>query len=105
MKRSLAAFVGVAALSIIALAPSKASAGWGWWGGPGVSINIGPRYGYLRLSSIRILRISLRLLWLPTLRLLWVPSLRLLRWILWLPSLLAWPLETPLAALALTPLE
>jgi hypothetical protein len=46
MNRSLAALVGGVALAIVALAPSKATAGWGWWGGPGFSITIGPRYGY-----------------------------------------------------------
>jgi hypothetical protein len=35
----------------------------------------------------------------PSVRLLWVPSLRILRW--WVPSILAWSLETSLAALAL----
>ena len=34
MSRSLAALVGVAAIVILALTPSKASAGWGWWGRP-----------------------------------------------------------------------
>ena len=46
MKRSVGALVGILALATIVLAPSKASAGWGWWGGPGVNITIGPRYGY-----------------------------------------------------------
>jgi len=34
------------AIAIVALTPSKASAGWGWWGGPGVNIYVGPRYPY-----------------------------------------------------------
>ena len=46
MKKLLACFLCAAALGIVALAPSKASAGWGWWGGPGVNIYIGPRYRY-----------------------------------------------------------
>jgi hypothetical protein len=28
----------VVAIAEVALTPSKASAGWGWWGGPGVNI-------------------------------------------------------------------
>ena len=39
-------FIGCVAVASVALLPAKASAGWGWWGGPGVSITIGPRYGY-----------------------------------------------------------
>jgi len=46
MKKRLACFAGCVAVALLAFAPSKASAGWGWWGGPGVSITIGPRYGY-----------------------------------------------------------
>jgi hypothetical protein len=46
MNRSLVALVGLLALAGLALTPSKASAGWGWWGGPGFSITVGPRYGY-----------------------------------------------------------
>jgi hypothetical protein len=61
-----------------------------------------PSLWLLRLSSIRILRLSVRVLWIPSLRLLWIPPLRVLRRILRLSTLLAWPLETPLAALALT---
>ncbi len=46
MKKHLACFLCVVALAVMAFAPSKASAGWGWWGGPGISIYVGPRYGY-----------------------------------------------------------
>jgi hypothetical protein len=33
-------------LAVLAMAPAKVSAGWGWWGGPGISVYVGPRYGY-----------------------------------------------------------
>jgi hypothetical protein len=46
MKRRLACLLGAAAIAVVALTPSKASAGWGWWGGPGINIYIGPRYPY-----------------------------------------------------------
>ena len=39
-------FIACLAVAFLALMPAKASAGWGWYGGPGVSITIGPRYGY-----------------------------------------------------------
>ena len=37
-----------AALGLVAITPGSAEAGWrsGWWGGPGVGIYVGPRYGY-----------------------------------------------------------
>ena len=38
--------IGCLAVASVALLPAKASAGWGWWGGPGISVTIGPRYGY-----------------------------------------------------------
>jgi hypothetical protein len=46
MNKVLACLMGCVAVAFLALAPVKAFAGWGWWGGPGVSITIGPRYGY-----------------------------------------------------------
>jgi hypothetical protein len=46
MKKLLASLLCVVAIAFVALTPSKASAGWGWWGGPGISIYVGPRYGY-----------------------------------------------------------
>jgi hypothetical protein len=36
--------IAALAVGIVAFTPSKATAGWGWWGGPGISITIGPRY-------------------------------------------------------------
>jgi hypothetical protein len=41
MKKLVACILCVAALAVMALTPSKASAGWGWWGGPGINIYIG----------------------------------------------------------------
>ncbi len=40
--------VGALALTIVTLSPSLAEAGWRRWGrvGPGVSVYVGPRYGY-----------------------------------------------------------
>jgi len=40
--------VGALALTIVTLSPSSAEAGWRRWGraGPGVSVYVGPRYGY-----------------------------------------------------------
>ena len=33
MKKGVTCFAGCVALALLAFAPSKASAGWGWWGG------------------------------------------------------------------------
>jgi len=36
-------------LAFVTLSPSSAEAGWrrwGYWGGPGVSVYVGPRYGW-----------------------------------------------------------
>jgi hypothetical protein len=40
--------VGALALAFVTLSPSSADAGWRrWgWGGPGVNVYVGPRYGY-----------------------------------------------------------
>jgi hypothetical protein len=38
MKMRLVFILFVVAIAEVALTPSKASAGWGWWGGPGVNI-------------------------------------------------------------------
>jgi len=38
--------VGVLALAFVTLSPSSADAGWRRWGGPGVNVYVGPRYGY-----------------------------------------------------------
>ena len=48
MRRNLVCVLGALAIAVVALAPTKAAAGWGWWGGPrfGFGITIGPRYGY-----------------------------------------------------------
>jgi hypothetical protein len=48
----LATFVvalGALVLAIVTLSPSSAEAGWrrwGYWGGPGVNVYVGPRYGW-----------------------------------------------------------
>ncbi|MGC1711995.1 MAG: sulfur globule protein precursor [Methyloceanibacter sp.] len=48
----LATFVvalGALVLAFVTLSPNSAEAGWrrGWgWGGPGVNVYVGPRYGY-----------------------------------------------------------
>ena len=48
----LATFVvalGALVLTFVTLSPNSAEAGWrrGWgWGGPGVNVYVGPRYGY-----------------------------------------------------------
>jgi hypothetical protein len=49
----MAVAAGALALTLVALAPSSAEAGWrrgyGWsggWGGPGVGVYVGPRYGW-----------------------------------------------------------
>lgn len=36
MQKRLAYFLAVLAMATIALAPAKVSAGWGWWGAPGL---------------------------------------------------------------------
>jgi hypothetical protein len=46
MKKGVVSVVCCVVIALLAFTPSKASAGWGWWGGPGISITIGPRYGY-----------------------------------------------------------
>ncbi len=43
--------VGALAFTFVTLSPSTADAGWrkrGWggWGGPGVNVYVGPRWGY-----------------------------------------------------------
>lgn len=39
--------VGALALAIVTIAPSSAEAGWRRWArGPGVSVYVGPRWGY-----------------------------------------------------------
>jgi hypothetical protein len=44
----MAVAAGALALALVSLAPSSAEAGWrrGYWGGPGVSVYVGPRYGW-----------------------------------------------------------
>ena len=45
----LAVVVGALALTLVSLAPRSAEAGWrrGYWGwGPGVSVHVGPRWGW-----------------------------------------------------------
>ena len=49
MKYALTCLAGLMALGLVALAPDTASAryhGWGWGGGPGFGVYVGPRYGY-----------------------------------------------------------
>jgi len=40
--------IGALALAVVTLSPSSAEARWrrGGWGGPGVSVYVGPRWGY-----------------------------------------------------------
>jgi hypothetical protein len=40
--------VGALALTFVTLSPNSAEAGWrrGGWGGPGVNVCVGPRWGY-----------------------------------------------------------
>jgi hypothetical protein len=38
--------VGALALAVVTLTPSSADAGWRRWGGPGVHVYVGPRWGY-----------------------------------------------------------
>jgi hypothetical protein len=38
--------VGALALAVVTLTPSSAEAGWRRWGGPGVRVYVGPRWGY-----------------------------------------------------------
>jgi hypothetical protein len=40
--------LGALVLAFVALSPSSAEAGWrrGWYGGPGVSVYVGPRWGW-----------------------------------------------------------
>jgi len=45
MNKRVAYFLGALVMAAVGLVPVKASAGWGWWGGPGISITIGPRWG------------------------------------------------------------
>ena len=46
----MAVAAGALALTLVSLAPSSAEAGWRrgyWgWGGPGVGVYVGPRYGW-----------------------------------------------------------
>ena len=56
MRRPLVCLLGALAISLVAVAPSKAFAGWGWWGvdlglsicggGPYVNVCINPRPNY-----------------------------------------------------------
>lgn len=44
MRKQLAWLVAALAIGIVALAPSDATAGRGWRGGPGIGVAIGPSY-------------------------------------------------------------
>jgi hypothetical protein len=43
---TLVVAVGALALAVVTLSPSSAEAGWRRWGGPGVRVYVGPRWGY-----------------------------------------------------------
>ncbi|MCJ7527370.1 MAG: hypothetical protein MUO37_04545 [Methyloceanibacter sp.] len=46
---TFAVAVAALVLAFVTFSPSSAEAGWrgrGWYGGPGVSVYVGPRYGY-----------------------------------------------------------
>src|SRR4029079_7595974 len=45
MNKRVAYFLGALVMAAVGLVPVKASAGWGWWGGPGIIITIAPRWG------------------------------------------------------------
>ena len=89
MNKRLAYFLAALAMAAVALTPAKASAGWGWWGGPGISITW-PALG------LRVLRLpSVWVLWLRLSALLWASLVRLLR--LWSPRSLGTPCTSPMA--------
>lgn len=46
MIKRLTYFLAILGMITVAFVPARASAGWGWWGGPGISIYVGPRSGY-----------------------------------------------------------
>jgi hypothetical protein len=45
---TFAVALGALVLAFVTLSPSSAEAGWrrGWYGGPGVNVYVGPRWGY-----------------------------------------------------------
>jgi len=46
---TFAVALGALVLAFVTLSPSSADAGWrgrGWYGGPGVNVYVGPRWGY-----------------------------------------------------------
>jgi hypothetical protein len=54
MKYLLTCATAAAALGLVAGAPGLAEAGWRYgWGGPGVSIYVGPRHHYYRHYGYR----------------------------------------------------
>ena len=69
---TFAVALGALVLAFVTLSPSSADAGWrgrGWYGGPGVNVYVGPRWGYRpALSPLwRGLRLRLPLRLLPLL--------------------------------------
>ncbi len=66
---TFAVALGALVLAFVTLSPSSAEAGWrgrGWYGGPGVNVYVGPRWGcygprYRYWGALR-LRLPLRLL-------------------------------------------
>ncbi len=65
---TFAVALGALVLAFVTLSPSSAEAGWrgrGWYGGPGVNVYVGPRWGWYgprRYYGGLRLRLSLRLL-------------------------------------------
>ena len=65
---TFAVALGALVLAFVTLSPSSAEAGWrgrGWYGGPGVNVYVGPRWGYYgprRHYGALCLRLPLRLL-------------------------------------------
>jgi hypothetical protein len=45
---TLVVAVAALVLAVVTISPSSAEAGWrrGHWGGPGVSVHVGPRWGW-----------------------------------------------------------
>ena len=68
MIKRLTYFLAILGMITVAFVPARASAGWGWWGGPGISIYVGrirlPAVSLLRirLPAVSVLRLSLRVL-------------------------------------------
>ena len=99
MSRSLAALVVSLPLPFSPSRPQRRLPVGVGGGGPGFSISIGPRYGYCGYGYRPYGYYGYPYGYYRPYAYYGYPSLRILRW--WVPSILAWSLETSLAALAL----